>query len=116
MVRLLYQGPGEAMRRIGQQTDILGESPVWSVEDQALYWVDVRGSRVRKLAADGVVTSWGMPEIVGSVALGRRGPLILGLKSRIALFEPLTGDLETIAAPEANIENHRFNDGRCDRQ
>jgi sugar lactone lactonase YvrE len=107
---------GDPMRRIGQQTDVLGESPVWSVVDQALYWVDIRGSRVRRLAGDGVVTSWETPEIVGSVALGPSGLLILGLKSRIALFEPLTGGLKTIAAPEANIANHRFNDGRCDRR
>ncbi|MGH8760623.1 MAG: SMP-30/gluconolactonase/LRE family protein, partial [Burkholderiales bacterium] len=30
------------MQRVGEQTDVLGEGPVWDVEEQALYWVDIR--------------------------------------------------------------------------
>lgn len=103
------------MRRVGQQTDVLGESPVWSVKDQALYWVDIREARVRRLA-HGAVTSWKTPEIVGSVALGPGSSLVVALKSRIALFDPDSGRFETIAAPEADNADHRFNDGKCDRQ
>jgi sugar lactone lactonase YvrE len=28
------------IRRVGSQTDILGESPVWDAKQQALYWED----------------------------------------------------------------------------
>ena len=30
--------PPPTLHRIGQQTDILGESPVWDEYAQALYW------------------------------------------------------------------------------
>ena len=31
--------------RVGEQTDTLGESPVWCPIQQALYWVDIRAAR-----------------------------------------------------------------------
>ena len=29
--------------------DVVGESLVWSAADQALYWVDIGGSRIHRL-------------------------------------------------------------------
>ena len=41
---------------LGQQ---LGESPVWSVEEQALYWVDSRAPTIHRLdPATGAVSEW----------------------------------------------------------
>ena len=34
-----------ALQRMGTQTDILGESPVWDERAQCLYWVDIRRPR-----------------------------------------------------------------------
>lgn len=103
------------MRRIGDTLDTLGESPVWSATEQTLTWVDIRGARVRRLEADGTVLTWQTPEIVGSVGLtSSRDKLILGLKTRIALFDTAAKTFTSLAAPEAEKENHRFNDGRCD--
>ena len=31
--------------RIGTQSDILGESPIWSEQEQALYWIDTGSLR-----------------------------------------------------------------------
>ena len=36
-------------KRVGEQTDILGESPIWNEDEQALYWVDIRRPAVRRL-------------------------------------------------------------------
>ena len=36
-------------RRIGDQIDILGESPIWHEREGALYWVDVRRPAIRRL-------------------------------------------------------------------
>ena len=30
--------------------DVVGESLVWSAEDQALYWVDIGGRRIHRFA------------------------------------------------------------------
>lgn len=104
-------------RRIGDQIDILGESPIWDEREQALYWVDVRRPAIRRLDhASGQVDTWSMPDLIGSIAFAENGLLLVALPDRIALFEPATGKLETVATPHARIPDHRFNDGRCDRQ
>lgn len=104
--------------RIGATTDLLGESPVWCDRQQALYWVDVRGPSLRRHdMATSETRSWTLPELVGSMALRESGPgLVLALATSIAIFDPKTGNIERIARPEAHIPQHRFNDGRCDRQ
>jgi sugar lactone lactonase YvrE len=105
------------IRRIGDTTDILGEGPIWDVQEQAFYWVDIRRPAVRRYDwARQQVTSWTMSELVGSLAVRENGGLLLALKSQLAFFDPSTGALEQVAAPEARQESMRFNDGKCDRQ
>lgn len=104
-------------RRVGTQTDILGESPIWSEAEQALYWVDIRRPAIRRLDhASGQVESWEMPAMVGSIAFSQDGRLLVALGDRVDLFDPTEGRFEKIARLEAAIPDHRFNDGRLDRQ
>lgn len=106
-----------APRRIGTQTDILGESPVWDERAQCLYWVDIRRPAIRRLdPATGQVDAWPMPDLVGSLALTEEGRLLAALPHFIALFDPVSGSLESFARPPRRVPGHRFNDGRCDRQ
>ncbi|MGQ0652273.1 MAG: SMP-30/gluconolactonase/LRE family protein [Betaproteobacteria bacterium] len=96
---------------------MLGESPLWNEEEQALYWVDIRRPAIRRLdRASGRVDTWTMPDLVGSIALADDGRLLVALRERIVLYDPATGGLEPIATPERHPPGHRFNDGRCDRQ
>ena len=105
------------VRAVGGTSDILGEGPVWDVLEQALYWVDIRGQALRRLAgANGTATSWPMPEPIGSLALREAGGVLVALRSALAFFDPVSGRFERIAAPEAHLQGHRFNDGKCDRQ
>ena len=105
------------VRRIGDTIDILGEGPVWDVQEQAFYWLDIRGCLVRRYDwSSGRTQSWTLPEMVGSLAVRERGGLLLAMRSSISFFDPATGALERVAAPEAGRENMRFNDGKCDRQ
>ena len=106
-----------ALQRIGSQTDILGESPVWDEHAQCLYWVDIRRPAIRRLhAASGAIDSWPMPDLVGSIALTDDERLLVALPHYVALFDPLSGSLEAFAHPPHHVPGHRFNDGRCDRQ
>lgn len=105
------------LARIGEQTDILGECPLWDDVAQALWWVDIRRPALRRLDhATGRVETWPMPDLVGSIAFCDDGRLLVALPERIAAFDPRTGDLATVATLPARIDGHRFNDGRCDRQ
>jgi sugar lactone lactonase YvrE len=105
------------LARVGEQTDILGESPLWHEIEQALYWVDIRRPALRRLDhASGRIDTWTLPDLVGSIAFCDDGKLLVALPEQIATFDPSTGTLATIATPPTRIPGHRFNDGRCDRQ
>lgn len=103
--------------RVGDQTDILGECPLWNEQERALYWVDIRRPAIRRFDyASGRIDTWSMPDLVGSIAFADDGRLVVALPENISLYEASTGSLETIARPPTRIPGHRFNDGRCDRQ
>jgi sugar lactone lactonase YvrE len=107
----------QGLVRIGDGRDILGESPLWHVPEQALYWVDIRAPAIRRLDwASQTIESWPMPGMVGSIALAEDGLLVVALADSIALFDRRTAALRTIARIDNPVEGHRFNDGRCDRQ
>jgi L-arabinonolactonase len=102
---------------IAQTEDVVGEVPVWSVEEQALYWIDVFKPAVHRWrAADGVVDIWTPPEKPGALALTDDGRLLLACRSGLALFAPGTGEFETIARPDADRPDNMLNEGKCDRR
>ena len=99
-----------------------GESPVWSVEEQALYWVDIPACQLHRIdPASGAHKVWTGDEMLACVAprAGHPGQWIAGMES--GLFAIATQENGTLAAtPVANVAHAlpgmRFNDGRCDRQ
>jgi sugar lactone lactonase YvrE len=94
----------------------LGEGPIWSIEEQALYWVDIVAPAIHRFRpADGAHDQWTMPEHVGSLSMRAAGGLVVALKSGFGLFDPASGAVEMICEAEADELDHRFNDGRCDR-
>lgn len=106
-----------ALARIGTQTDILGESPVWDERRRVLFWVDIRRPAIRRLDPEsGRVDTWPMPAMVGAVALADDGRLLVAMDAEILLFDVETGEHETLATLPQRTDGHRFNDGRCDRQ
>lgn len=103
--------------RVGTQRDILGESPLWDERAACLWWVDIRAPAIRRLdPATGALRTWPMPALVGSIALVDDGRLLVALPQQIALFDPSTGALDAFVEPPPMPPEHRFNDGRCDRQ
>jgi sugar lactone lactonase YvrE len=104
------------LSRIGEQTDILGECPLWDDAAQALWWVDIRRPALRRFDhARGRVDTWPMDDLVGALALCDDGRLLIALADRLAAFDPSTGGWTTLAHVPRPA-GHRFNDGRCDRQ
>lgn len=103
------------LRIVGETRDCLGEGPVWCPREAALYWVDIRAPAVRRLKG-GALTSWPMPEPVGSLALRESGGILVALKSALSLFDPGTGAITPLAEAPGHHAGLRFNDGKCDRQ
>ncbi len=100
-----------------ESKDILGEGPVWSVDEQALYWVDIKRALLQRLSPKtGQHDTWKMPSEIGSYALRETGGAIVALRTGFAFFSFENGAIEPIFDPEADLPGNRFNDGKCDRQ
>lgn len=100
--------------------DQVGESPVWSVADQCLYWVDIEAPCIHRLDwATRVQRSWSLPERVGCIALSTRGTVIAAMETgifEVTLGEPPLAYVSLLAGVSHPQPGMRFNDGRCDRQ
>jgi sugar lactone lactonase YvrE len=98
--------------------DELGECPIWSAQEQALYWVDINGHRLQRfhpLTGEQVVFDVGL--LVSAAGFRASGGLIMATGEGIAFWDPATQALRhTIANPEAGKPDARFNDGAVDRQ
>jgi sugar lactone lactonase YvrE len=95
---------------------VLGESPVWSPAENALYWVDIKTPRLFRYDVVGNTTRVApMPEPVGAVALRDGGGLIAALRSGFALVDAHGVAAPVFLSPETGLPNNRFNDGKCDR-
>lgn len=103
----------------------LGESPVWSVSEQVLYWIDMgngsgsaaHGATFNRFnPATGTSRAWPLPEPIGAFALTETGGALLALRSGMHHFDVVTGTLRLLQASPFDAAQLRFNDGRCDRQ
>lgn len=101
---------------LGDNRDLLGESPLWDPQDQALYWVDSVAPCIRRLdPATGATRSWPMPMDIGSIGLARPGHLVAGLRDGFYDVDLATGATTQL---HAIVQPHglRLNDGKMDRQ
>ena len=94
----------------------LGESPLWSADEQALYWVDIKTPRLfRHDFATGETRVTTLPEAVGAIALRDGGGLVAAARSGFAHVDR-DGKLSApFCSPEEDRPGNRFNDGKCDR-
>jgi sugar lactone lactonase YvrE len=106
---------------LGSARTRVGESPLWSAGESALWWVDIEGRRLHRLA-DGVHSSWTTHERLACIALHDAGGLLAAMETGVfrllvqpdgALENQLTS--ERLASVRHPREGMRFNDGRCDR-
>ena len=98
----------------------VGESPVWVVQENALYWVDIPNGGLQRWSADtGHVASWTTPEMLACITRHRSGGWVAGMESGFFRLHPHSDgslDSELLATVEHSRPDMRLNDGRCDRQ
>jgi len=99
------------------QRDLLGEGPLWSARDRALYWVDILAPAVHRLSLiDGSLSSWRMPEMIGWVIERAKVPgFIAGFQSGFAELTLDPFEIRPIADPEPHLPKNRLNDAKADR-
>jgi sugar lactone lactonase YvrE len=96
----------------------VGEGPVWDVEQQALYWIDIIDWKVyRQDYASGSVRHWDVPEIVGSMAIRRDGrSALVALGSGVHSLNLETGECTMLATSPDLSEQVQLADGKVDRR
>jgi sugar lactone lactonase YvrE len=91
-----------------------GESPMWSMREQALYWTDNLEGTIHRLEPEsGNAQSFDLGQNVQAIVLRERGGLLLALAKGLAFYE-LGGELELLEEVEHDQPNNRFNDGKVD--
>lgn len=95
--------------------DRLGEGPLWSVKEQALYWIDIKRPSIQKWTPSTKdYQVWVLPTDIGSFALRKQGGAILAMRDGFHFFDFETGEQSPFVDPEASLPDNRFNDGKCD--
>ncbi|MFM0199570.1 SMP-30/gluconolactonase/LRE family protein [Paraburkholderia fungorum] len=111
------QMPTVEVRCVTRAQALLGEGPIWSPRDNALYWVDILMPSVHTYHAVDGSTSEVRLGSMASVAIPRStGGLLLATPGGLMNFDPATRRMTPLSHPEAERPANRFNDGKCDRR
>lgn len=93
----------------------LGECPVWSGAEGALYWVDIEGRAVNRFdPATGTNVARQVPDKVGAIAVRGPGRLLAAVGTELGRLDFTTGSYEPWIQLEPGDAGTRLNDGRCD--
>ena len=93
----------------------LGESPLWSAAEQALYWVDVADRTIWRYSwSTGETRSYPVARIPSAIALSRHGRLFVAFRNGLGWLDTRTGREEPIPI-QFDFARERFNDAKCDR-
>lgn len=92
----------------------LGEGVIWSVREQALFFVDIVGGDLWRFdPVSGATRTWDMGRTIGCFAL-KDGGAVVALEDGFFDLDFASGDLTAIAGPVPIERGHRFNDGSVD--
>jgi sugar lactone lactonase YvrE len=104
-----------AFERVLDIQTSLGECPLWSVAEQALYFVDIKKSRIHRFdPVLNALETTELPEEVGCIGLALGGGFVAGLRSGIWLVSANGTLTRKLADNPEDQTVSRFNDGMID--
>jgi len=92
----------------------LGEGPLWDIDTQSLYWVDIPAGLVHRMDDSGAHTSWDVGMTVGAIVPRVSGGLCVAAGNGFYALDLDTGVVTEIASAPG-LPRTRMNDGACDR-
>jgi D-xylonolactonase len=95
----------------------LGEGPVWRAEENAVYFVDIKGRHIHRLSADsGETQTWNAPDQPGFVVplANRERAFVCGMPGGLYRFDVGSGQFTKLKDIEAHQPGNRLNDGFVD--
>jgi L-arabinonolactonase len=98
-----------------QQTDVLGEGPLWSQREQALYWLDIGSKKLfRRAPGDMAADSWVLGEYPGCLAELTSSAIAIAMGDGVHRFDLSSSAVELLHAAPPRRAGTRFNDGKVD--
>jgi len=95
--------------------DQVGETPIWVPAEQALYWIDLEGSRAHRLdPSSGEQAQWDLDVAVTALARRASGGWVLATKTGLSFWDQQANATQFIADPTADDAAIRFNDTTVD--
>jgi sugar lactone lactonase YvrE len=95
----------------------VGEGPVWDVQTQRLYWIDILEKAVFRLDPEtGTTHRWPVPNIIGSMAIRKEGGAIVALANGVHTLDFDTGECRMLASSPDLNEQVQLADGKVDRR
>jgi sugar lactone lactonase YvrE len=93
----------------------LGEGPSWNAQDKLIYWVDIMGRKMHiydpELNTNRTID---VGQYIGAVVPAQKDTVILALQNGLYRLNLVTEAMDFIADPESDLNDNRFNDGKCD--
>ncbi len=97
--------------------DQIGESPIWNIAEQALYWVDAEGNKVHRLDPEsGDYQCYTTPMTLTAIALCTSGTWLSATKKGLYHWEKNFSEHRFLVNPVGANKNVRLNDAVVDRQ
>jgi len=106
-----------AVRCVVQNSDLLGETPLWCGRTQSLVWLDIDGGKLQRFhPSTGRHDTFTFDaRYVGTAALtDDPNKILLGIDLGLHLFDMGSGDCKLLCQVEDPVTDNRLNDGRCD--
>ncbi len=97
------------------RADRLGEGPLWSAREDALYWVDILDHRINRLSlADRSVTSFEQPDYAAWIIERARGGFVAGIGRDVLLLDLPANTRVPIGSVDRGVAGNRLNDAKAD--
>ncbi len=109
------EAPAPGALRAVSEPMLLGESPMWHPDENALYWCDIAGHALHRLdPATGRRDTWSFPSEPACCVPAVEGGLLIAMRSGVFRFDPATGERRALARPRYDPKTERYNDGKAD--
>ncbi|MEM1283136.1 MAG: SMP-30/gluconolactonase/LRE family protein [Chlamydiota bacterium] len=93
----------------------LGEGAIWDSKSQILYWLDINSHKIFTYdPSSNTNRSIDVHEYPSTIVPRESGGVVITIKNGFASLDLDTGKMKMIAEVENDIEDTRFNDGKCD--
>ncbi|WP_375290309.1 SMP-30/gluconolactonase/LRE family protein [Qipengyuania sp.] len=97
------------------RTDRLGEGPLWSVRENALYWVDIIDRRINRLSfEDGHTNSFGQPDHTAWIIEREQGGFLAGIGRDAVFLDLPSNHIQRLCTVEHGKPANRLNDAKAD--